>query len=101
MIKTILTEIKHRSGLPEALHNRSPETLLPILQWMQKMVNDPRYTSIIVDVMYEILDIYGADLLEDKDVAYVAEGITRKIEKEIQQADISQRLIGLLDMIAA
>jgi len=64
------------------------------------MVNDPRYTSIVIDMMSEILEIYGADLLEDGDVAYVVEGITRKIEKEIQQADTSQSLIGLLEMIA-
>lgn len=51
-------------------------------------------------MMSEILEIYGADLLEDGDVAYVVEGITRKIEKEIQQADTSQSLIGLLEMIA-
>jgi len=67
---------------------------------MQKLVNDPRYTSIVIDMMSEILEIYGADLLEDGDVAYVVEGITRKIEKEIQQADTSQSLIGLLEMIA-
>lgn len=100
MIKTILTEIKHRAAFPETFHNRSPETLLPILQWMQKMVDDPRYTPIIIDMMYEILDIYGADLLEDRDIAYVIEGITRKVGKEIQQADTSQTLIGLLEMIA-
>lgn len=64
------------------------------------MVDDPRYTPIIIDMMYEILDIYGADLLEDRDIAYVIEGITRKVGKEIQQADTSQTLIGLLEMIA-
>jgi len=45
-------------------------------------------------------DIYGADLLEDKDVAYLVEGITRKVEKEIEKADTSQALIGLLEMFA-
>lgn len=55
LIKTLLTELKHRAALPQAVHNRNPETLLPILQWMQKNFNDPRYTGIIIDVMYEIL----------------------------------------------
>jgi hypothetical protein len=45
-------------------------------------------------------DIYGADLVEDKAVAYIIEGITRKVEKEIQKASSSQALIGLLEMFA-
>jgi hypothetical protein len=45
-------------------------------------------------------EIYGADLLEDKEVAFVVEGITRKVEREIGKANTSQTLIGLLDMIA-
>jgi hypothetical protein len=54
---TILTELKHRAALPEALHNRTPETLVPVLRWMAKNFNDPRYTPIIIDVMYQILGI--------------------------------------------
>lgn len=54
-----------------------------------------------MDALYATyLDIYGADLLDDQDTAYVVEGITRKMEKEINQASTSQTLIGLLDMIA-
>jgi hypothetical protein len=47
-----------------------------------------------------MVDIYGADLLEDKDIAYVVEGITRKVAREVDKANTSQILIGLLDMIA-
>jgi len=93
-------ELKHRSALPQALHNRSPETMLPILKWMQQHLSDPRYTSIIIDVTYQILDIYGADLIEDPNVAYVLEGIRRKVEKEVDKADKSQAVIGLLEMIS-
>ena len=46
------------------------------------------------------LDIYGADLLEDKEVAYQIEGITRRVEKELAKANTSQILIGLLEMIS-
>jgi hypothetical protein len=111
LIKTVLVELKHQSALPEALHNRTPETLMPILLWMQKNLSDPRYTPIIIDVAYQILglqssmfmltvELYGADLLEDQNVAFVVEGITRKVEREIGKADTSETLIGLLDMIA-
>jgi hypothetical protein len=77
---------------------------------MHKNINDPKYSPIVTDLMFEILgmdvlyttylDIYGADLLEDQETAYIVEGITRKIEREINQASTSQTLIGLLDMIA-
>ena len=67
---------------------------------MHKHINDPRFTAIIIDLMYEILDIYGADLLEDEDVGYQVEGIRRKVRKEIDQAGTAQTLIGLLDMVA-
>jgi U3 small nucleolar RNA-associated protein 15 len=108
---TILTELKHRAALPEALHNRTPETLAPVLKWMTKHFNDPRYTPIIIDVMYQILgmqllvimlipDIYGGDLLEDQNVAYLVEGITRKVTRGIEQVNQSKTLIGVLDMIA-
>jgi len=72
----------------------------PILKWMQQHLSDPRYTSIIIDVTYQILDIYGADLIEDPNVAYVLEGIRRKVEKEVDKADKSQAVIGLLEMIS-
>ena len=47
-----------------------------------------------------IEDIYGADLIEDPDVSYVLEGIRRKVEKEVEKADKSQAVIGLLEMIS-
>lgn len=50
-------ELKHRSALPQALHNRNPETLMPVLLWMQKNLSDPRYTPIIIDVTYHILGL--------------------------------------------
>jgi hypothetical protein len=106
----MLTELKHQSALHQALHNRTPDTLMPILLWMQKNLSDPRYTPIIIDVTYQILglrssllmltvEIYGAELLEDQRVAFVVEGITRKVEREIGKAEKSETLIGLLDMI--
>lgn len=61
LIKTILVELKHQSALPQALHNRSPDTLMPILQWMQKNISDPRYTSIIIDLTYQMLGNRGQD----------------------------------------
>ena len=51
----MLTELKHRSALPQALENRSPETLKPILEWLRKFISDPRYTPVIIDVTYHIL----------------------------------------------
>jgi hypothetical protein len=47
-----------------------------------------------------IPDIYGADLLDDRDVAYIVEGITRKVTKGIEQVNRSKTLVGVLDMIA-
>jgi hypothetical protein len=38
--------------------------------------------------------------VEDKVVEYIMEGITQKVEKEIQKAGTSQALIGLLEMFA-
>jgi len=58
LVMTMLTELKHRAALSQAVHNRSPETLLPILEWMQKNFNDPRYTGIIIDVMYEMIGMH-------------------------------------------
>jgi len=57
LIKTVLTELKHCSALPQALHNRNPETLRPILVWLQRNLSDPRYTPIIIDVAYHILGL--------------------------------------------
>jgi hypothetical protein len=47
-----------------------------------------------------IRDIYGADLLDDEDVAYIVESITRKVNRGIEQVNRSKTLIGVLDMIA-
>jgi hypothetical protein len=55
----MLTELKHQSALDQALHNRTPDTLMPILLWMQKNLADPRYTPIIIDVTYQILGLRG------------------------------------------
>jgi hypothetical protein len=38
--------------------------------------------------------------VEDKEVAFQMEGITRKVERELGKANTSQVLIGLLEMIS-
>ena len=49
---------------------------------------------------FTYLDLYGSDLVEDKEVAYQMEGITRRVERELEKANTSQVLIGLLEMIS-
>jgi hypothetical protein len=77
---------------------------------MKKEVSDPRYTGIIVDCLYEILgrrlgyradlDIYGADLVDDEDVGFLVEGITRRVGREVEEAGGAYNLVGLLEMIS-
>jgi hypothetical protein len=49
---------------------------------------------------FAYLDLYGAELVEDKEVAYQMEGITRRVGRELEKANASQVLIGLLEMIS-
>ena len=62
--------------------------MLHINSWVQPLLN------------LTYLDIYGADLVEDKEVAFQVEGITRRVERELGKANTSQVLIGLLEMIS-
>lgn len=54
-VVTLLTALRHRSALRQALSNRDEEGLLPVVGWVTKYVSNPRFVELLVEVALLIL----------------------------------------------
>ena len=50
VIYSLLDELYHRRGLEMALENRNDEELLPVLNYLQKQINNPRFSKLLIKV---------------------------------------------------
>ncbi|KAK3625137.1 U3 small nucleolar RNA-associated protein 15 [Elasticomyces elasticus] len=104
---TLLTALRHRSALRSALANRTPETLLPILQWVVKYVNHARYVTLVYDVVLLLLDMYSLKLeewletedSEAKDVRNLVRRLGRRVRKGADYAGQAHGTLAMLGLI--
>lgn len=102
----LLTALRHRSAMRNALANRDEEQLLPIMQWCLKHIGHPRHVIMVHDVLLLILDIYShrlADWTDDeagdgggKEVVRTIERVGKRVKAGV---DLAQRAHGLMGMV--
>lgn len=99
MALTLLTTLRHRSGLRNALQGRDEVTLQPIIKWVFKYINDPRYVKMCVDVGLLILDIYAAEMGRGAKVDNMMSQLHTRVVDIVEEAQIAWQTQGMLDMI--
>ena len=59
IVMTILEELSRRNGLFVALSARDEISLEPILSFIIRYINNPRYSKLLINVTHTLLDIYS------------------------------------------
>jgi len=99
VIFSVLYELVQRNGLRQALADRNEKTLKPIIVFVGKHIANPRYTSLLIDVGNQILDLYSPVMGQSPAIDECFMKLHRKLKAEV---DFQQRLfelMGSLDLL--
>lgn len=100
-ILTALTALIHRSALRTALKDRNASTLMPLLKWLNKVIQEPRYVRLITDTAMLVLELYGENLGESKEVDNTIKRLHEHVRQSIEVAQTSFCTLGMLEMLKA
>ncbi|KAK7951562.1 uncharacterized protein PG986_007290 [Apiospora aurea] len=102
--EAILSQRSTVSSIPalrEALEGRDEESVMPILDWVQKHIVDPRYTSVCTDVATHLLDLYGEYAGESKELGEGFKTLCRRVSKETGTVQLTTEVQGMLEIVLA
>ncbi|KAJ8662044.1 hypothetical protein O0I10_002376 [Lichtheimia ornata] len=95
----MLQELIHRDGLESALSGRDDVGLEPLVSFLIRHINQPRYTPLLVDVADVLLDIYTPVVGQSPLIDGLLGQLAFKVNREIDlQKDLTQAM-GILDML--
>ncbi|CAJ0634860.1 9956_t:CDS:10 [Entrophospora sp. SA101] len=98
---SMLQELIYRDGLRQALVNRDETTLEPILKFIMKWINDPKYTELLIDVGNLIFEIYGQVICQSPKIQELLQSLKAKVKKELEVQKEIFKVIGSLEMLFA
>ncbi|KAI3403249.2 utp15 [Candida oxycetoniae] len=96
---TILTELKKRGKLRIALLERDEISLLPMLQWLTKNIEDVRSFNLVCDYIAVILEMYGSMIDKCVVLEECFTNLSRKIEVEIKKCKEASEINGMLELL--
>lgn len=99
IIFAVLSEIRHRSGLRQALQNRDEVGISPLLRFLTKSLGDTRMTMVLIDVGMTVLEIYGAALGTSGGLQTLFTRFREKVLQEVEKAKSAVQIDGMLKML--
>lgn len=101
LLFSLFQELIKRRGLRTALAGRDEESLVPILHFLTRNINNPRYAVLLTDVANTVLDIYGLVIGQSEKVDQLFTKLRNKVEVEINFQQKGFELLGTLDTLFA
>ncbi|MCJ1341416.1 hypothetical protein MMC09_006712 [Bachmanniomyces sp. S44760] len=98
-IVTLLTALRHRSAMRNALSGRDEMTLQPILRWTCRYITNPKYVNLCVDVGVLILDLYSTHMGQSQEIDNMMRELHRIVRREVARAQQAWQTKGMLDML--
>ncbi|KAJ1937893.1 snoRNA-binding rRNA-processing protein, partial [Linderina pennispora] len=98
-VVSLLQELMHRDGLTAALAGRDELTLEPILRFLAKHIDNPRYTNVLATVAESLFSIYGDLLSQSSTLAELLMRVRAKTRTEIKLHQEMEMLLGTMDML--
>jgi U3 small nucleolar RNA-associated protein 15 len=98
-IYTMLTQLYHRNALRKALSNRTAEQLIPILNWLNKTIGDPKFIRLKADLAMLILDIYGAQMGKSEVVDAEVEKLLMTTKAACETSQMCWTALGMIDLL--
>eukprot|EP00794_Sanderia_malayensis_P009625 gene9625-10610_t len=96
---SLLLELARRDALKQALSNRTADSLMPIMAFLTKNICNPRYASILTDVMEIILDIYTPIIGKSKKTDKVFAKLRQQLSNELLYQTQAMEVLGSLDTL--
>ncbi|PIA16944.1 WD40 repeat-like protein [Coemansia reversa NRRL 1564] len=100
-VVSLLQELIHRDGLVGALAGRDELSLDPIVRFLVKFIDHPRYTSVLITVAETLLDIYGDLLYQSTRISELLMRLRAKVRLELRLQQDMTMLLGSMDMLMA
>ncbi|KAL1917697.1 uncharacterized protein VTP21DRAFT_3531 [Calcarisporiella thermophila] len=96
---SLLQELVHRDGLKQALSGRDDLSLEPVVQFLVRYINNPRYTSLLVDVANTVIDMYRPVLGQSPLIDELMFRLRDKVRQEIAFQKEVLKVVGSLEML--
>lgn len=97
---TVLDELKKRGKIRTSLYGRDEASLMPVLNWCIKNLDDVRSFNIICDYLAVILAMYGS-LIDKSVVLEEALGnLNKRINIEMRKCKEASEISGMLELLA-
>lgn len=101
VVLTVLTALRHRSALGEALRGRDEGSVLTVLRWVEKFIIDPRYVATCVEAAMLLVELYGEHVGASEELEAAVRGLQRRVKKEVERAQAAVQTGGMLGMLMA
>jgi len=98
-ILTLLNALLHRSATRAALQNRDEITLQPVLKALTRLVSDPRFVAVAVEVSLLVLDLYSGNMGASPEIDALMVKLHAKVTQEVVRAQQACQTGGMLDML--
>ncbi|KAF8975634.1 snoRNA-binding rRNA-processing protein [Entomortierella lignicola] len=98
---SLIQELVHRDGLRQALSGRDDISLEPLAQFLVRNINNPRYTSLLVDVTMIMIDMYTAVLGQSPLIDELFMRLRAKVKLEISFQKQLLSVVGSMEMLFA
>ena len=95
VVAAVIEEVGRRGGLQKALANRDDQSLLPILEYIEKNISKPRHTAQMVNIANRIVDLYGGDVGASSAVDNALRRIQLKIKAQLRLHEALTQLQGM------
>ena len=96
---SVLMELNRRNGLKTALGGRDEKALIPLLNYLCKYVNDPRFSHFLMFIVDQMLDLYAPTLGNCPATDKLFVDLKKRIHRETQNIESLMELQGALDLI--
>lgn len=96
---TVLQELKKRGKIRIALYGRDEISLLPILQWFTKNLDDVRSITIVCDFLAIILEMYGPLIDKSVDLEESFSNLHKRINIEVRKCKEANEIAGMLELL--
>lgn len=97
---TVLNELKKRGKIRISLYGRDEISLLPILQWLTKNMEDVRSVNLICDYIGVILEMYGSLIEKNPVLEECFQNLYKRINIEVRKCKEANEISGMLELLS-
>lgn len=97
---TVLHDLKKRGKIRISLYGRDEISLLPILQWFAKNLEDSRSVGLLCDYIGVIVEMYGALIDKSTVLEENFSNLLKRINLEVKKCKQASEISGMLELLS-